>query len=160
MELTLRRQKTLFFPFMFQGPKRRQKNMEKIQRSLFWKEEDVGAKESSKRSPQGKKGWPTRPGTVAAWGQLVWASWLRCRRSFVHRLRLDLETPIKKVPRRSPEGAPHKQRNTETEIRSCRLEGETPAGRCRGGFHLLQRLLHRLHDEGGVVRPLDLGLWW
>ena len=24
-------------------------------------------------------------------------------------------------------------------------------------LHLLQRLLHRLHDEGGVVHPLDLG---
>ena len=35
--------------------------------------------------------------------------------------------------------------------------GKTPVGRCRWCLHLLQRLLHRLHDEGGVVHPLDLG---
>ena len=132
MELTLRRQKTLFLSFYVSGTQTSSKNYGKIQASIFWKEEDVGAKESSKRSSQGRKGWPTRPGTVATWGPLVWPSWLRCRRSFVHRLRLDLKTPIKKVPCRFAKGAPHKHRNTETEIRSCRLEGENSGGALPG----------------------------
>ena len=101
----------------------------------------------------------TRPMYLAAWGPSFWASELRCRRSFLHRLRFDLKTPIKIIPRRSLEGAPQKHRNTETETWSCRLEGETPAGRCRRGLHLLQRLLHRLHDEEGVVHLWTMGLW-
>ena len=128
MELTLRRQKTLFLSFYVLGTQTTSKNYGKIQASLFWKEEDLGAKEASKRRPEGKKGWPTRPGTVAAWGPPVWPSWLRCLRSFLHRHSFDLKTPIKKVPRRSLEGAPHKHRNTEMEIRSCRLEGENSGG--------------------------------
>ena len=47
-----------------------------------------------------------------------------------------------------------RSRNTETpKQRTGDLDwrGETPAGRCRGGLHLPQRHLHRLHDEEGVV---------
>ena len=124
----------------------------------FWKEEDLGAKEANKRRPEAQKGWPTRPGTGAAWGPPSGASRLRCRRSFRPRLRLDLKPSIKIAPRRSLEGAPPKHINTETEIWSCRLEGETPAGRCRRGLHLLHRLLHRLHDEEGVVHLWTMGL--
>ena len=56
MELTLRRQKTLFFSFYVSGTQTSSEKYGKIRRSLFWKEEDVGAKESSKRSPEGQKG--------------------------------------------------------------------------------------------------------
>ena len=55
MELTLRRQKTLFLSFYVSGTQTTSKNYGKIQASIFWKEEDLGAKESSKRSPEGKK---------------------------------------------------------------------------------------------------------
>ena len=75
-----------------------------------------------------KVGWPTWPLYLAAWGPLFWPSWLRCRRSFLHRLPLDLKMPIKEVPRRSLEDAPPQDRNTKTEIWSCRLEGENSGG--------------------------------
>ena len=56
MELTLRRQKTLFlsFFFCFRDPNDVQK-LWKIQASVFWKEEDLGAKGGSKRRPEGRK---------------------------------------------------------------------------------------------------------
>ena len=39
-------------------------------------------------------------------------------------------------------------------------EGSTPLRRVHHQ-HLQQELLHHHHhDEGGVVHPLDLGLWW
>ena len=65
--------------------------------------------------PRAKIGGPTRPMYLAAWDPSFWASELRCRRSFLHRLRFDLKPPIKIVPRRSLERAPQKHRNTETE---------------------------------------------
>ena len=52
-----------------------------------------------------------------------------------------------------------RRRNTETPKQrpgAVDWMGETPAGRCHRGLHLLRRLLHRLHDEGGVVHPLVL----
>ena len=76
MELTLRRQKTLFLSFYVSGTQTSSKNYGKIQASVFWKEEDLGAKEASKRRPEGRKGvahaarycarvGPTRLGLVA-----------------------------------------------------------------------------------------------
>ena len=56
MELTLHRQKTLFFSFYVSWTQTSSEKYGKIRRSLFWKEEDIGAKESSKRSPEGQKG--------------------------------------------------------------------------------------------------------
>jgi len=56
MELTLRRQKTLFLSFYVSGTQTSSKNYGKIQASVFWKEEDLGAKEASKRRPQGREG--------------------------------------------------------------------------------------------------------
>ena len=53
MELTLRRQKTLFLSFYVSGTQTTSKNYGKIQASVFWKEEDLGAKEASKRRPEG-----------------------------------------------------------------------------------------------------------
>jgi hypothetical protein len=49
---------------------------------------------------------------MAAWAYLVSTSELRGRRSFVHRLRLDLKTPIKKVPWRFAKGGGGETRNT------------------------------------------------
>ena len=144
---------------MFQGPQTSMKSSGNLRTSIFGRKKTCGRRKRANGGPRAKRAWPTRPGTVAAWDPPVRASWLRCRRSSLHRLRLDLKTLIKKVPRRSLEGAPHKHRNTETEIRSCRLEGKTPAGRCRRGLHLLHRLLHRLHDEEGVVHLWTMGLW-
>ena len=117
---------------MFQGPKRRHKNLEKYRRQYFGKRKTSERRKQANGGQKAERGWPTRPGTVAAWGPLIWASWLRCRRSFVHRLRLDLKTPIKKVPWRFEKGAPHKHRNTKTEIKSCRLEGENSGGALPG----------------------------
>ena len=106
---------------------------------------------------------------MAAWAQLGSTSELRGRRSFVHRLRLDLKTPIKKVPRRSLEGGGVETQNHETERQKAAagedrrgetppespLEGSTPLRRVYHQ-HLQQELLHRHHyDEGGVVHPLD-----
>ena len=55
MELTLRRQKTLFLSFYVSGTQTSSKNYGKIQASVFWKEEDLGAKEASKRRPEAQK---------------------------------------------------------------------------------------------------------
>ena len=44
------------FSFYVSGTQTSSEKYGKIRRSLFWKEEDVGAKESSKRSPEGQKG--------------------------------------------------------------------------------------------------------
>jgi len=71
---------------------------------------------------------PMRPDSLAAWDPPTWPSWLRCRRSFFQKLRLDLKPTIKIVPDALRKGAPQKHRNTETEIRSCRLEGENSGG--------------------------------
>ena len=128
MELTLRRQKTLFLSFYVLGPKRRPKIMEKYRHHYFGRRKTSERRNQANGVRKAERGRPTRPGTVVAWGPPIWASWLRCRRYFVHRLRLDLKTLIKKVPRRSLERAPQKHRNTETEIRSCRLEGENSGG--------------------------------
>ena len=131
-----------------------------LRASIFGRKKTCGRRKRTSGGPRPKRGWPTRPGTVAAWDPPVQPSWLRCRRSSLHRLRLDLKTPIKMVPRRSLEGAPHK--NTETPKRrsgAADWRGKTPAGRCRRGLHLLHRLLHRLHDEEGVVHLWTMGLW-
>ena len=128
MELTLHRQKTRFSYFNVSGTQTSTKSPGNLRASIFGRKKTCGRRKRTNGGPRTKRGWPTRAGTVVTWGPLVWPSWLRCLRSFLHRHRLDLKTPIKKVPRRSLEGAPHKHRNTETEIRSCRLEGENSGG--------------------------------
>ena len=63
----------IFFPFMFQGPKRRQKNMEN------------GAKESSKRSPEGQKGLAhaiPAPGRVGPLSLALGSPFVRFLRSY------------------------------------------------------------------------------
>ena len=128
LELTLHRQKTLVLYFNVSGTQTSTKSPENLGASFFGRKKSCGRRKRTSGALRPKRGGPTRPGTVAAWGPLVWPSWLRCRRSSLHRHSLDLKTPIKKVPRRSLEGAPHKHRNTETEIRSCRLERENSGG--------------------------------
>ena len=115
MELTLHRQKTPFSYFNVSGTQTSTKSPGNLRASIFGRK-TCGRRKRTSGGPRPKRGWPTRPGTVAAWGPPVWPSWLRCRRSFIHRLRFDLKTSIKKAPRRSLEGAPHKHRNTETEL--------------------------------------------
>ena len=159
MELTLQRQKTPFSYFNVSGTQTSTKSPGNLRASIFGRKKTCGRRKRANGGSRAKRGGPTLPGTVAAWDPPIWASWLRCLRSLLHRHRLDLKTPIKKVPRRSLEGAPHKHRNTKTEIRSCRLEGGNSAGRCRRGLQLLHRLLHRLHDEEGVVHLWTMGSW-
>ena len=128
LELTLHRQKILVLYFNVSGTQTSTKSPGNLRASIFGKKKDYGKRKRTNGDPRAKRAWPTRPQYQAAWDPPVRASWLRCRRSSLHRLRLDLKTPIKKVPRRSLEGAPQKHRNTETEIRSCRLEGENSGG--------------------------------
>ena len=128
LELTLHRQKTLVLYFNVSGTQTSTKSPGNLRASIFGRKKTCGRRKRANGGSRAKRGGPTWPGTVAAWDPHIWASWLRCLRSFLHRHRLDLKTPIKKVPRRSLEGAPHKHRNTETEIRSCRLEGENSGG--------------------------------
>ena len=128
LELTLHRQKTLVLYFNVSGTQTSTKSPGNLRASIFGRKKDYGKRKQANGGPRAKRAWPTRPQYQAAWDPPVWASWLRCRRSSLHRHSLDLKTPIKKVPRRSLEGAPHKHRNTETEIRSCRLEGENSGG--------------------------------
>ena len=104
---------------------------------------------------------------MAAWAYLVSPSELRGRRSFVHRLRLDLKTPIKKVPWRFAKGGGGETQNHETKRQKAAAgedrrgetppesppEGSTPLRRVHHQ-HLQQELLHHHHhDEGGVVHP-------
>ena len=117
---------------MFQGPKRRPKIMEKYRHQYFGRRKTSERRKQANGGQKAKRGCPMRPLYLVAWAHLFWASGLRSRRSFLHRLRLDLKTPIKKDPWRFAKGAPHKHRNTETEIRSCRLEGENSGGALPG----------------------------
>ena len=116
MELTLHRQKTPFSYFNVSGTQTSTKSPGNLRASIFGRKKTCGRRKRTNGGPRTKRGWPTRPGTVAAWDPPVWPSWLRCLRSFLHRHRLDLKTPIKKVPRRSLEGAPHKHRNGDQEL--------------------------------------------
>ena len=57
MELTLRRQKTLFIYFKcFRDPNDVQMTW-KFTSIIFWKEQSVGAKEANKRRPEGQNRW-------------------------------------------------------------------------------------------------------
>ena len=128
MELTLRRQKTLFLSFNVSGTQTTSKWPANLRASIFGRKKTWKRRKQTSGDPRAKIGGPTWPMYLAAWGPSFWASELRCRRSFLHRLRFDLKPPIKIVPRRSLEGAPQKHRNTETETWSCRLEGENSGG--------------------------------
>ena len=118
----------IFYILMFQGPKRRQKIMEKYRRQYFGRKKTWERRKQTNGGPRTKRGGPTRPGTVAAWDPPSWPSTLRCRRSFFQKLRLDLKPTIKIVPEALWRRAPQKHRNTETETRRCRLEGENSGG--------------------------------
>ena len=128
MELTLHRQKTPFSYFNVSGTQTSTKSPGNLRASIFGRKKTCGRRKRANGGSRAKRGGPTWPGTVAAWDPPIWASWHRSRRSFLHRLRFDLKTPIKKVPWRFARGAPLKHKNTETEIRSCRLEGENSGG--------------------------------
>ena len=160
LELTLHGQKTLVLYFNVSGTQTSTKSPGNLRASIFGRKKDYGKGKQANGGPRAKRAGPTRPQYQATWDPPVRASWLRCLRSFLHRHRLDLKTPIKK---RSPDVL-WKERRTNTETPKQRSgaadwRGKTSAGRCRGGLHLLQRLLHRLHDEEGVVHLWTMGLW-
>src|SRR6188472_3585871 len=115
MELTLHRQKTPFSYFNVSGTQTSTKSPGNLRASIFGRKKTCGRRKRTNGGPRTKRGWPTRPGTVAAWGPPVWPSWLRCRRSLLHRPSRDLKTPIKIVPRRSLEGGGRETQNHETE---------------------------------------------
>ena len=94
-----------------------------------------GGRPRSKRSKLteaggGKRGCPTRPGTVAMWAHLFWPSWPRLRRSFALKHPRDLKMPIKRVPRHFPEGGGGETQNQKQRDRRRPPEkiggGETP----------------------------------
>ena len=100
-----------------------------------------------------------RPDSLATWGPPFGASWLRCRRSFRPRLRLDLKLTIKIAPRRKSREADENRETPKQRPGPADRRGKTPAERYRRGLHLPQQCLHRLHDEEGVVHPWTMGLW-
>ena len=57
MELTLRRQKTLFLSFYVSGTQTTSKWPANLRASNIWKEQDRGAKEANKRRPEGPDEW-------------------------------------------------------------------------------------------------------
>ena len=132
MELTLHRQKTPFSYFNVSGTQTSTKSSGNLWASIFGRKKTCGRRKRANGGSRAKRGGPTRPQYQAAWDPPVRPSWLRCRRSSLHRLRLDLKTPIKEVPRRSRKQGPPKHRNTEREIWSCRLEGENSGGALPG----------------------------
>ena len=147
LELTLHRQKTLGLYFNVSGTQTSTKSPGNLRASIFGRKKTCGRRKRTNGGPRTKRGWPTRPGTVAAWGPLVWASWLRCRRSFVHRLRLDLKTPIKKVPWRFAKGGGGETQNHETERQKAAAgedrRGETPPESPPEGSTPLRRVHHQ-----------------
>ena len=128
MELTLHRQKTLVLYFNVSGTQTSSKSPANLGASFFGRKKTYGRSKQANGGLRPKRGWPTRPQYLAAWDPPSWPSRLRCRRSFLHRLRLDLKPTIKIVPEALRRRAQHKHRNTETEIRSYRLEGGNSGG--------------------------------
>ena len=160
MELTLRRQKTLFLYFNVSGTQTTSKWPANLRASIFGRKKTCGRRKQTNGVTRAKRGGPTRPDSLTAWDPPNWHSGLRCCRSFFPKLRLDLKTTIYRPPQGFRER--ERRRNRETMKQRSGAEdwrGKTPAGRCRRGLHLLQRLLHRLHDEEGVVHLWTIGLW-
>ena len=116
MELTLRRQKTLFLYFNVSGTQTTSKSPANLRASIFGRKKTRRRRKRTSGDPRAKRGGPTRPLYLAAWDPSNWASTLRCRRSFLHRLGFDLKPTIKIAPRRSLEGAPQKHRNRDLEL--------------------------------------------
>ena len=132
MELTLRRQKTLFLSFNVSGTQTTSKWPGSLRASVFGRNKAWERRKQTSGGPRAQMSGPTRPMYLAAWDPSFWASELRCRRSFLHRLGFDLKPPIKIVPDALRKGAPQKDRNHEIETWSCRLEGENSGGALPG----------------------------
>ena len=65
-----------------------------------------------------------------------------------------------KSPNENPDNDDSEEQNNDTSISDAETEdnnNEEEESPFHQPLHLLQRFLHRLHDEGGVVHPLDLG---
>ena len=128
MELTLHRQKTLVLYFNVSGTQTSTKSPGNFWASIFGRKKTCGRRKRTNGGPRAKRGGPTWPQYQAAWDPPSQPSRLRCRRSFLHRLCLDLKPTIKIFPEALRKRAPQKHRNHETEIRSYRLEGENSGG--------------------------------
>ena len=113
---------------MFQGAKRCPNDLE-IYEHQFYEGISLGSEGSKRAEAWGPKGGGPR-------GQIPWprggppsgAAWLRCRRSFRPRIRLDLKPTIKIAPRCRSQRDSRKQRNTKTETWTCWSEGENSGG--------------------------------
>ena len=126
----------------------------------IWKEEDLGAKEANKRRFDGQKGEAHAAKTLGRVGPTFWSLDAPLPSIFSPTTPSWPKTDYKNSPRgfserRAAETQKHRNRDQELQIGG----GKSPAGRCRRGLHLLQRLLHRIHDEEGVVHPWTMGLW-
>ena len=73
-------------------------------------------KKSTNGGLEAKREGPMRPDSLAAWDPLSWASRLRCRRSFLQNLCLDLKPTIKIVPDALRRGGGRKHRNRDLEL--------------------------------------------
>ena len=148
LELTLHWQKTLFSIFWcFRDPNDIRMNW-KFTSISFWKERSVGAKEVNKRRPEGQDRWAHAARFFGWVGPTILGLEPPMSSILFPELRPDLKTRIKIVSRRLSEGSAAQTQKPWNRD----LELQTGGGK-------LQRLLHRLHDEEGVVQPWTMGLW-
>ena len=135
------------FYFNVSGTQTSTKSPGNLRASIFGRKKTCGRRKRANGGSRAKRGGPTRPGTVAAWDPPIWASWLRCLRSLLHRHRLDLKTPIKKVPWRFAKGGGGETRNHETERQKAAAgedrRGETPPESPPEGSTPLRRVHHQ-----------------
>ena len=158
MELTLRRQKTLFFPFKFQGPKRRPNHLQ-IYGHHFLEGTKLGGEGSKQAKPRGPKEggprglctWPRGPTNLALDALLPsifsqpTSSWPKTDYK---------NSPLTFSRTSAAETQKHRKRDLELQIGGGKLRRGAA-----GVVHLLHRHLHRLHDEEGVVHLWTMGLW-
>ena len=67
LELTLRRQKTLFLYFNVSGTQTSTKSPGNLRASIFGRKKDYGKRKQANGDPRAKRAWPTRPRNLAAW---------------------------------------------------------------------------------------------
>ena len=132
MELTLRRQKILFLSFYVSGTLTTSWWPEKLRGSIFWKEEDLRAKEASKRRPEGRKK-VAHAATIAGRVGPILLGLGAPQPSILSQPPSSWpKNAYKKVPWRFPNQASSYHRNTKTDIWGCRLEGENSGGALPG----------------------------
>ena len=154
MELTLHRQKSYFFPFMFQGIKWRQNDLQKYRRQYFGRRKTSERRKQANGGRRAKIGGPTRPLYLATWDPPKWPSKLRCRRSSSPWLRLDLKPTIKIVPRGVSRGGGGETQNQETGDRRL------PPGKIEGGKRCRSHLRKAPPSPLRKSPSTPLSPWW